>query len=68
MTKWLAALLSLAGAFLVAGKVYPIGYVCFILGSGLWAIIGYRANDRALYSMNAIFLTANLWGMYNVIH
>ena len=66
-TSWVATILSVLGAFLVANGINLFGYCAFILGSFGWGYIGIMNEDNALTTMQGIFLMANIMGLYNAI-
>ncbi len=63
---WAGTLASIAGSFLVALQFMVVGYVCFLVGSIAWLVIGIHRGDRPLVVLNGAFLLANLIGFYNV--
>lgn len=62
---WFGTLVSILGSFLVASKVFGVGYICFTLGSLAWLIVAYKKGDKPLGFLNAVFFIANLLGLYN---
>ena len=67
MIKWLSTIFSVLGAFMVANGFYLYGYIFFILGGIGWGYIGIKSKDNALFTMQGIFLMANIMGLYNAI-
>lgn len=67
MLAWIGTVSSVFGAFLVANQFFIVGYSLFIVGSLSWAIVGLKRRDMALFWLNAIFLSANLMGIWNNI-
>jgi hypothetical protein len=67
MLAWIGTVSSVFGAFLVANQFFILGYSLFIVGSLSWAIVGLKRRDMALFWLNAIFLSANLMGIWNNI-
>jgi hypothetical protein len=65
MISWIGTISSIFGAFLVANQFAVPGYCLFILGSVSWAFVGLKRRDMALFWLNAIFLCANIMGIYN---
>jgi hypothetical protein len=65
MIKWLGTVSSIIGAFLVASGLFFIGYIAFLIGSISWCIIGIKQSDKALITLNATFLVANILGFVN---
>ena len=65
--SWFSTIFSVIGAFLVAGQYNLIGYICFIIGGAGWGYIGFINKDKALYTMQGIFLLANIMGLYNAL-
>lgn len=67
MLKWIGTIANVLGAFLVAFGIMLAGYTAFIIGSILWVCIGLGSKDKPLLIQSAIFLVANLIGMYHAI-
>ncbi len=65
--SWVATILSVFGAFMVANGINLFGYTAFILGSVGWGYIGLVNKDNALTTMQGIFLMANIMGLYNAM-
>jgi hypothetical protein len=63
--SWLGTLASIIGAFIVASKLFLIGYCFFIVGSVSWLIVGYVRKDNSLIVLNGTFFLANLLGLFN---
>lgn len=58
---------NVLGAFLVAFGIMMAGYSAFIIGSIVWVCVGLGSKDKPLLIQSAIFLVANLIGMYHAI-
>lgn len=67
MVAWIGTIASILGSFLVAMHIFLLGYIFFLVGAGCWLYIGYKNNDRALMLLNAVFLVANIVGLYNAL-
>ena len=67
MIKWLGMASNVLGAFLVAFGIMLAGYTAFIIGSVLWIYIGLGSKDKPLLIQSAIFMIANIIGMYRAI-
>lgn len=67
MISWIGTISSIFGAFLVANQFFIVGYCLFILGSISWAYTGLKRRDMALFWLNAVFLSANIMGIWNNI-
>lgn len=63
--RWIGTLASIVGSFVVASKIFVLGYCLFMLGSVTWLYVGFRMRDSALCVLNGTFLCANLLGLYN---
>ena len=63
--KWLGTLASIVGPFVVASKIFVLGYCLFIVGSVSWLIVGIREREMPLIVLNGTFLCANILGLYN---
>lgn len=62
---WSATIAGVLGAFLVADKVFLLGYSLFLYSSLGWLILGSLKRDWALAGLNACFLCANILGVWN---
>lgn len=67
MIKWIGMATNVLGAFLVAFGIMMAGYSAFIIGSIVWVCVGLGSKDKPLLIQSAIFLVANLIGMYHAI-
>lgn len=67
MLGWVGTVTSIIGSFLVAFQIVLVGYCFFLVGSVSWCIVGARKRDGALFTLNAVFMVANLTGLYNAI-
>ena len=65
MLKWIGTIASIAGSFIVAMKLFLIGYCLFIVGSVSWLYVGIRQREIPLIVLNGTFLCANFLGLYN---
>jgi hypothetical protein len=63
--SWIGTLSSIIGAFIVASKLFLIGYCFFIIGSLSWLVVGYYRKDKSLITLNGTFFLANILGLYN---
>jgi hypothetical protein len=63
--SWIGTLSSIIGAFIVASKLFLVGYCFFIIGSLSWLIVGYYRKDKSLITLNGTFFLANILGLYN---
>jgi uncharacterized membrane protein len=63
--SWTGTLSSIIGAFIVASKLFLIGYCFFIIGSLSWLVVGYYRKDKSLITLNGTFFLANILGLYN---
>ena len=63
MIAWIGTLTNVFGAFAVAlGFMLP-GYLTFLIGSVTWAGIAWHRKDKALLTLNLVFLCANIVGL-----
>lgn len=65
--RWIGTTLCIAGIALTSFNVYPMNIFLGFAGSYLWAVVGYRDADFALFSVEAVavlFYFAGLitWG------
>lgn len=67
MIKWLGTIASIIGAFLVASKIAFLGYVFFSFGSLFWLYIGIKQKDYSLITLNGVFFSANMLGLFNYV-
>ena len=63
--SWLGTLSSILGAFIVASKLFFLGYCFFIIGSLSWLLVGYYRKDKSLIVLNGTFFLANILGLFN---
>ena len=56
---------SIIGAFIVASKLFFLGYCFFIVGSLSWLLVGYYRKDKSLIVLNGTFFLANILGLFN---
>ena len=65
MIKWIGMISNVLGAFLVAFGIMVAGYSAFIIGSIVWVCVGLGSKDKPLLIQSAIFLIANIIGMWH---
>ena len=65
--SWIGTAASIVGSFVVASKLFTIGYCLFLIGSVSWLIVGATRKDGALIALNGAFLVANMLGLYNAV-
>lgn len=65
LVSWFGTLTSIIGSFLVANKMFQLGYVLFTFGSISWLIVAITKRDKALGTLNATFFVANVMGLIN---
>jgi NADH:ubiquinone oxidoreductase subunit 5 (subunit L)/multisubunit Na+/H+ antiporter MnhA subunit len=63
--SWIGTLTSIIGAFIVASKLFLLGYCFFIIGSLSWLLVGFYRKDKSLITLNGTFFLANILGLYN---
>lgn len=63
--SWLGTIASIIGAFVVASKLFFIGYCFFMVGSVSWLIVGIVRKDKSLIVLNGTFFIANILGFLN---
>lgn len=63
--SWFGTITSVIGSFLVANKMFQLGYILFTFGSMSWLIVAWVKRDKALGVLNATFLVANIMGLIN---
>jgi NADH:ubiquinone oxidoreductase subunit 5 (subunit L)/multisubunit Na+/H+ antiporter MnhA subunit len=63
--SWVGTLSSIIGAFIVASKLFFLGYCFFIIGSLSWLLVGYYRKDKSLIVLNGTFFLANILGLFN---
>jgi hypothetical protein len=63
--SWLGTIASIIGAFVVATKLFFIGYCFFMVGSVSWLIVGIVRKDKSLIVLNGTFFIANILGFFN---
>ena len=65
--SWVGTVASITGSFIVAFKIFLLGYSLFMLGSISWLIVGAYRRDSSLVTLNGVFLIANMVGLYGAI-
>ena len=65
--SWLGTIASIIGAFVVASKLFLIGYCFFTIGSVSWLIVGFARKDKSLIVLNGTFFLANILGLFNSV-
>lgn len=63
--SWFGTFASILGSFLVANKMFQIGYVLFTFGSLAWLAVAIAKRDKSLGVLNATFFVANVIGLIN---
>lgn len=63
--RWLGTILCVAGIALTSFNIYPWNVFLGFAGSCLWAIVGYRKTDFALFSVEAVAVVFYLAGLIN---
>jgi hypothetical protein len=63
--SWFGTVASIFGSFLVANKMFQIGYVLFTFGSLAWLWVAIAKRDKSLGVLNATFFVANVIGLFN---
>jgi len=64
---WIGTIASVIGAFVVASKIYTLGYIFFLVGAACWLFVAWRNRDASLGVLNGFFLCANLLGLVNTL-
>ena len=54
LTRWLGTLLCITGIGLTSFNIYPLNLWLGFTGSFLWAWVGYRETDFALFIVEAV--------------
>lgn len=62
--KWVATMITLAGALATALMIDPLNIWLLNLGAVLFLIWGYLIRDRAMMTVNAGLLTIYIVGLY----
>ncbi len=67
--KWLGTALGAAGALLIASNIPESGwaFVLFFVSSSIWAAVGVRMREPSLWSLNMVYMTIDLIGIYRWI-
>lgn len=61
--QWFGTITSIIGSFLVSfGILFP-GFVLFTLGALSWIIVSKVQKNGALFTLNSVFLVANIIGL-----
>lgn len=64
MIGWIGTVASVAGSFLVAFKIFLLGYILFLIGAVSWLWIAVKTRNWSLGVLNGFFLTANVVGLW----
>lgn len=67
MIRAIGTIAGIMGAFTVASGIYLIGYILFSISAVLWIITALKYRDHYLMLLNAVYLTANVLGLYNAL-
>ena len=62
--KWIGTTLSLIGIGLTSLNVYPANLLFGFVGSGMWAIAGWRQYDYALFLVEFVAVLMYIFGIY----
>ena len=69
MIAWIASVLGIVGALLVAGNISQsagfAGYILFTLSATAWCYVAHQTKQNQLLIMNTIFLAINIFGIVN---
>jgi len=63
--SWIGTIASIIGSFLVAFKLFGIGYIFFLIGSASWLFVAIKTNNKPLGILNGTFALANVIGLFN---
>lgn len=66
MLKITGTTAGLAGAFLVAGGFFLVGYLAFLLSSFCWMLAALDQDELLLLTLNLGFFVANVYGLFNL--
>lgn len=61
--KWAGTILCLIGIGLTSLNVYPLNLWFGFTGSGLWAVVGLRTRDWALFVVEAVAVAMYFGGL-----
>ena len=64
---WLAVIISLMGALLVAHNIRAQGYCGFIVGAIIFVLTECKNKNYPQVSLNAAYLLINILGLYHAI-
>lgn len=64
--SWLGTFTSILGAFLVASGFFGVGYFIFGIGAILWLIVAKRIKNHAMFFLELVFLSSNVYGFFNL--
>ena len=62
--KWLGTTLCLIGIGLTSLNVYPANLLFGFVGSGMWAVAGWRQYDYALFVVELVAVLMYFFGIY----
>jgi len=61
--KWSATIITLFGAVLTAGNLFPYNVYAFNIGCILWIIWGYRIKENCIILVNSVLLAIYMVGL-----
>lgn len=61
--KWTGTILCLIGIALTSFNVYPINIYLGFIGSALWAYVGYKQKDYALFLVEFVAVVMYAMGV-----
>lgn len=67
MIAWIGTAASMLGSLLVAWGILLPGFLCFIVGSGLWIFTAWKEQNKPLFWLNMWFMGCNLIGLYRAL-
>lgn len=65
--SWIGTFTSIIGAFLVANKIFLLGFSVFAVGAICWLIVARIQQNNAMFVLELVFLTANINGIINYL-
>lgn len=63
--SWLGTSLCITGIALTSFNIFPLNIFLGFTGSYLWAVVGYRKADFALFTVEAVAVVFYMAGLFS---
>jgi hypothetical protein len=61
--KWVATVILIAGSFVNAMGIYPLGPILLIIGGAIWFTVSIMWREPSLIVTNGVMLFAGIFGL-----